>query len=76
MVYHLMPTEYVEIQGAIEASTCQRVAVHDQLRRTTSANVVPYDELRIDLLPKPYYIRPGPENSDLMEVDFSTTDNF
>ena len=76
IVYHLKPTEYVEIQGAIDASTCRRVAVHDLVRQTTSANVVPYDKLRIDLRPTPYFIRPGPENSDLMEVDFSTTDKF
>jgi serine/threonine protein kinase len=71
LIHHLKPTEYFEIQGAIDASTCQPVTVSDILRPNAGSNIVPWDDLRVNLTPSPYYLRPGPESPTQIEVDFN-----
>jgi hypothetical protein len=71
MVLHDTPTQYFEIQGAIDASNCRRASVHDLLHPGAGSNVVPYDDIELGLSPRPYYIRPGLQSSTLVEVDLS-----
>jgi hypothetical protein len=69
-VHHLQPSEYFEVQGALDAVSCSPARVTDLTNPAALPDALPYDDLRVDLTGRPYYVRLGVANGREMEAGF------
>jgi serine/threonine protein kinase len=70
LVHHLGPSEYFQVQGAMDAASCRPVRVTDLVTHTVVGNASPYDDLEVFLGGHAYDVRPGVQSPLEMEVGF------